>query len=270
MPKDLYLYGGDRSWNGDDWVTSDDRVRGGSSISHLEAIEHGDAARFWGNLDTSTLGGAGFASQHSKGTKHWDLTAYDGLLVTIEGSTDSSETSQNQSRPKRFLVTLKDEIPGKRHDGREKSGLSWEADFSEDGAASSTRTSNDDATTMSAFLPWDAFKPTYRGRDKPDSPPLDKSDIKRIGVMMRSFFDEQSGAFSIVIKDIRATTSHSEQGLDSAHGMQTAKPGHRDWHSDEEEEDLQKQTAESVTATNKRHSTPGGSSWWRGVFCGLL
>jgi hypothetical protein len=82
-------------------------------------------------------------------------------------------------------VTLKDEIPGKRHDGREKSGLSWEADFSEDGAASSTRTSNDDATTMSAFLPWDAFKPTYRGRDKPDSPPLDKSDIKRIGVMMR-------------------------------------------------------------------------------------
>jgi hypothetical protein len=85
-----------------------------------------------------------------------------------------------------------------------------------------------------------------------------------------SFFDEQSGAFSIVIKDIRATTSHSEQGLDSAHGMQTAKPGHRDWHSDEEEEDLQKQTAESVTATNKRHSTPGGSSWWRGVFCGLL
>lgn len=86
-----------------------------------------------------------------------------------------------------------------------------------------------------------------------------------------SFFDEQSGAFSIIIRDIRATSSPgaSSSGLDSVHGKQASKDG--DWHSDEEEEEeLQKHTEESVAATNKRHSAPTGSPWWRGVFCGLL
>ena len=44
----------------------------------------GRTARFHGNLDTSTLGGAGFASQHSKGVQHWDLSMYDGIFVKLE------------------------------------------------------------------------------------------------------------------------------------------------------------------------------------------
>jgi hypothetical protein len=55
-------------WNFDRWRAVDDRVRGGSSISHFDSVEvnvqnedvdvdlstekssHGKAARFWGNL----------------------------------------------------------------------------------------------------------------------------------------------------------------------------------------------------------------------------
>lgn len=136
-------------------------------------------ARFYGHLDTSTLGGAGFASQHSAGTKHWDLSSYDGLELTF-GHDDQDgigHDATTQSSDKRYLVTLKDEIPPRRDDGRAQSGISWEAEF--------TYPETLHAGAPYVALRWDAFKPTYRGRPKPDAPPLDLTDVKRIGLMMR-------------------------------------------------------------------------------------
>lgn len=41
-------------------------------------------ARFYGNLDIKTLGGAGFASQRTVGEdKNWDLSEYAGIQLDI-------------------------------------------------------------------------------------------------------------------------------------------------------------------------------------------
>lgn len=126
-----------------------------------------EKARFYGRLDTETLGGAGFASQHSLGVLDWDLSSYEGIVIAVA-----------QADEKRYALTLKDEIPPRRGDGREEAGISWEAEFtvSEDGS---------DYDLTSVFLPWSAFKPTYRGRPKPDAKPLDLSNVNRVGLMMR-------------------------------------------------------------------------------------
>lgn len=150
-----------RPWDSTLWVTSDDRVRGGSSTSHLTLVNP-ELARFHGHLDTTTLGGAGFASQHSLGALDWDLSAYDGLLVVAPRADRMC-----------YAVTLKDDLPGKRPDGRESSGVSWEAVFEGGGGGEDV------------FLPWAAFRATYRGREKDDADPLDLASVKRVGLMMR-------------------------------------------------------------------------------------
>jgi hypothetical protein len=122
------------------------------------------------------LGGAGFASQHTAGELHLDLSSYDGLVISIaEPGPDAVATANGVS--KRYAVTLKDDLPKKRPDGRESSGVSWEAEFTwgpQDGGAQ-------------IFLLWTHFKATYRGRDKPDAEPLKLTAIKRIGLMMRRY-----------------------------------------------------------------------------------
>lgn len=142
-------------------MTSDDRVRGGSSTSHLTVLSP-ERARFHGNLDTSTLGGAGFASQHTLDGAFtpWDLSDFEGLLV-----------SSTKADGRRYVIALKDENPGKRPDGREKSSLSWEADFV--------------VGKEDVVFKWEDFKPTYRGREQDDADPLDLSKISRVTIMMR-------------------------------------------------------------------------------------
>ena len=233
------------------WSAIDDRIRGGSSQSHLDvlpapyvppAARARARARFHGTLDTSTLGGAGFASQATRtnpqpergpyapggsgdgsesvgaepgqegsgdnGGSEWDLSAYDGLRITI-GHGDG----------KRYTLTLKDALPEtKREDGREKAGVSWEVDFegrgAADAAAEGGRSGNDggagtrgmpqgsDVRTIEAR--WADFRATYRGRDRPDGPPLDTARIKRFSLLMRSFFDEQQGDFDLEVWSISA------------------------------------------------------------------
>lgn len=138
-------------------------MRGGSSTAYLDVGGSG-TARFYGSLDTTTLGGAGFASQHSRGIIDLDLSAYDGIVIAVKGSTDG----------KRYALTLKDCILPTRDDGREQSTISWQAEFVPRSAGP-------------VFLSWQAFKPTYRGRDKPDATPLDLAGIKRVGLMMRRY-----------------------------------------------------------------------------------
>ena len=132
-------------------------------MSHLDVLNP-EKARFYGHLDTKTLGGAGFASQHSRGVLQLDLSAYDmGIVVSVA-----------KADGRRYALTLKDEIPPRRDDGREQSGVSWEAEFMVDGSG-----------PADVKLPWSVFKPTYRGRPKEDTKPLRLSNIKRVGLMMR-------------------------------------------------------------------------------------
>ncbi|KAK5948525.1 hypothetical protein OHC33_010421 [Knufia fluminis] len=165
-----------------------------SSRSHLK-IEH-DHAKFCGNLDIDTLGGAGFASQRTTGgDRHWDLAQYDGIdLVFDPAGTDD----------KTYTFILKDEIllpdPG---NGREQSTVSWEFDFKK----KDSHIYLDDPSLRHVSIPWHAFNATYRGKPKDDAKPLAKDDVKRMSIMMRSsFFGTQKGAFCFKLVEIRCKT----------------------------------------------------------------
>ena len=148
-------------WDLSRWTSSDDRVRGGSSVSNLDPIPEG--VLFRGNLDIETLGGAGFASQRTVGDEQiWDLTGHDGVELHI-GPSDG----------KLYTFSLTDEIPPQRPDGREQSALVWEYDFC----------AND--TGPEVRISWKDLKPTYRGKPVEDARPLDLSCIKRFRIMIR-------------------------------------------------------------------------------------
>ncbi|KAI9151900.1 hypothetical protein HJFPF1_09113 [Paramyrothecium foliicola] len=256
----LDLYGGGRAWDTAQWETSDDRVRGGSSRSHLTVVDH-NRARFHGHLDTKTLGGAGFASQHTAGEIDLDLSAYHGLIISI--AKPASDAKANNGSSKRYAVTIKDDLPKRRPDGRERAGLSWEADF----------TWGPDDDSQDIFLPWDQFKATYRGRDKPDAEPLNLTGIKRIGLMMRSFFGEQDGDFQIDLQAIRATqASHDSLGagnspMPTGAGRGGAPGAETTNHDEQDEDDLDMQKRKAATPPQDNlHSRP----WWKQLFCGLL
>ncbi|KAI1846071.1 hypothetical protein JX265_000994 [Neoarthrinium moseri] len=196
----LDLFGGDAPWSSDAWTASDDRVRGGKSRSYLDCPSTSKAV-FHGDLDITALGGAGFASQRTVNGTPWDLDAYDGLLLKT-GKGDG----------KKYTLTLKDETLPKRPDGREQSTVSWEFDFATHGEE--------------RFIPWDEFKPTYRGKPKPDARPLDLKNVQRVSIMMRSFFGDQQGPFRLEIESIAAAleptkqprASHQTSGTDSTAG----------------------------------------------------
>ncbi|KAF4446421.1 complex i intermediate-associated protein 30 [Fusarium austroafricanum] len=186
----LYIFGGPKAWDSGQWTASDDRVRGGSSISHLTT--HPTQATFYGHLDTKTLGGAGFASQRTKGDLALDLSDTEGLRIDL-GCGSSKQT---------FTLNVKDTIPEKRPDGRDEAGVSWEVDFK--------------APTEGGilFMSWDEFKPTYRGREVKDPKPLKLNDIKRISLMARSFFDKQDGDFKLTVNWIAAVKKDHDDSDD--------------------------------------------------------
>ncbi|PBP16671.1 CIA30 family protein [Diplocarpon rosae] len=180
------VFGGDKPWSPLDWTSSDDRVRGGSSISELTCNPLSPSAIFHGNLDIKTLGGAGFASQRTTGEdRNWDLSKYDGLVLDIAKSDE-----------KQYTLTLKDELLPKSPNGREQSTISWEYDFKVDSDGGKV------------LIHWDDFKATYRGREKKDAKPLDLQHVKRISFMMRSFFGTQEGDFSLSITSVSAFSKH--------------------------------------------------------------
>ncbi|KAF7596662.1 hypothetical protein BBP40_000584 [Aspergillus hancockii] len=177
----LPLFGGPRAWHSSDWTSADDRVRGGSSQSHMSCSPASLIARFYGNLDITTLGGAGFASQQTTGEdRNWDLSGYDGIELHIA-----------RGDRKQYTLTLKDKAVPKRPDGRQESTLSWEYDFQAEGQ-------------QTIFIKWADFRATYRGRDKEDARPLDLTSVKRFSIMMRSFFGTQEGEFSLDVVSIAA------------------------------------------------------------------
>jgi len=180
----LVLFGASKPWLPPPWITTDDRVRGGVSRSYLTALPD-SCARFHGHLDTSTLGGAGFASQFSppdvarsvedEEEGSWDLSEYDGIEVAV-GKGDG----------KVYTLILKDEPPAeKREDGREKAGVNWEVEFEAGRHGGEGKDEGKDDGGVRIWMPWGDFKATYRGKEKDDAGKIMTGEIRRLGLMMR-------------------------------------------------------------------------------------
>ncbi|KAF9761020.1 hypothetical protein IL306_004004 [Fusarium sp. DS 682] len=206
-----YIFGGPKAWDCSLWTASDDRVRGGSSISHLQC--HPGQAKFYGHLDTKTLGGAGFASQRTIGDLALDFSSTEGIRLAL-GCDNSNQT---------FTLNVKDTIPAKREDGRDEAGVSWEVDFKapEKGGE--------------VFFKWDEFKATYRGREVEDPAPLKLNDIKRLSIMARSFFDKQDGDFQLYVDWIAAVKKDNDDSDDDGdlkkHAIEQRSNSRRGWKS---------------------------------------
>ncbi|KAK0708316.1 complex I intermediate-associated protein 30-domain-containing protein [Lasiosphaeris hirsuta] len=187
----LELFGGPETpWNDLRWTDSDDRVRGGKSFSLF--IGEGEPIRFVtfsGYLDTAALAGpdgatAAFASHRTIDSYSApDLSGYDALVLDVP-----------RSDGKKYTLVLKDLVGTKRPDGRETSTLSWEHDFHCPGHRGSGR----------VVLHFSDFQPFYRGKRMPEAGELDRGNIRRITIMMRSFFGEQEGDFALALLSITA------------------------------------------------------------------
>ncbi|CAB16413.1 CIA30 family protein [Schizosaccharomyces pombe] len=182
----LVLFGQPENWHEQDFRAVDDRVRGGSSISHLTEEKDSDGksrAKFWGTLDTKTLGGAGFCSQATNiKDRTWNLKEFKGIELDIAKS-DSYK----------YTFIIKD-CHQDWETSDEKSSLSYEYDFT-------PIYSKEDQVVS---IPFSEFKPTYRGRPVEGAPELDVSKITQFSIMIRSFFNSQSGDYELVLNSIRA------------------------------------------------------------------
>jgi hypothetical protein len=151
-----------RPWDPTQWTAVDDRVRGGASQSHFSVSDNA-TGHFYGNLDITALGGAGFASQKFTFPSPEDLSGWAGMMINIAGGNE-----------KKYTLVLKDgeELP-KREDGRMQSTVSWEFDFVvKDGPVQ--------------YMPFGEFKATYRGRqvEAPERA-FDPAGIRSVSVMLK-------------------------------------------------------------------------------------
>lgn len=203
------------------WRAVDDRIRGGSSVSHLDPLAEpsAGAVRFWGTLDTQTLGGAGFASQCHAFEQGLRLPQdeYAGLAITFSAPSakqpaphhPASTEKPKPVKPYEYTLTLKTSTPSLRPDGRRESTISYEHTF--------PLPTNTTASSR-LVIPWHAFEATYRGRPLPATDPtyipLDPGSTTRDGkarggiaemsIMCRSAFGRQEGEFDLRVIRIEA------------------------------------------------------------------
>ncbi|RCI17164.1 hypothetical protein L249_2814, partial [Ophiocordyceps polyrhachis-furcata BCC 54312] len=204
-----------RPWKATDWRASDDRVRKGKSHSYLTISPDGKTASFNGTLDTQTLGGAGFASQRTADEDLClDLTAYDGIVVSVL----AGDEQEPKPKTKKFALTLSDVKAEKSKAKKAADDDDDREEGSSDLATSRSASVQRDAAVLSweavfcapvdddkvVRLAWADFVPTYRGREVKGAKPLDLSRVRRVALMMRSFFGEQSGEFQLEIRSIAA------------------------------------------------------------------
>lgn len=180
----------------------DDRLRGGSSTSHLEvvALNNELGARFHGTLDITTLGGAGFASQSYRHAVPLSADEYEGMSLVYQPN-----VQPGVNEPTCFTFILKSALAGTRPDGRRESTTSYEYTFD----ARSATTEKDISVNglVSLNIPFREFKATYRGRPQPDAKSLNPAEIKEISIMCRSDFGKQSGHYELIVQSIGAVRS---------------------------------------------------------------
>ncbi|KAH8916186.1 CIA30-domain-containing protein [Atractiella rhizophila] len=170
----------------------DDVVRGGNSVSRLDVVGGGEKgtrrARFWGTVDTSTLGGAGFASQSHTFEKALDLSPYTrGFRLRLKRSARLEALTA-------FTLNLKDTRPAKGPDGRTESSVVHEYAFD---VKKDLKIKPGEERDL--IVPWNSFKETYRGREVPKNGRLGlrRQHIVEISIMCRSNFNKQHGDFEL-------------------------------------------------------------------------
>ncbi|KAL7420168.1 hypothetical protein Q5752_005134 [Cryptotrichosporon argae] len=186
-------------WHIDEWHAVDDRLRGGSSTSHLDAAGP-RAVRFWGHLDIKTLGGAGFASRNTTFGPHplrLSRATHAGLVVCLS---PDARLSVGSSTPATLTIVLKNALSGPPKDkGPRPAQVTFEAHVV---------IPLSPARALTHRVPWTEFNPVYRGRDVDQSDPryrpLDTEAIYEMSLMCRSAFGKQEGDFGVVVEDISA------------------------------------------------------------------
>lgn len=152
-----------------EWYPINDGVMGGVSRSDIRPTDQGTGV-FSGVLSLENNGG--FASVRTK-LGHRDLSEYAGLEIRVRG------------------------------DGRTYQ-LRLRTDDRFDGIAYQVQFETRDGEWITVQIPFDRFRPTFRGRTLTDVEPLDTSSIHQMGFMLA---DKMPGPFSLEIDFVRAWDS---------------------------------------------------------------
>jgi monofunctional biosynthetic peptidoglycan transglycosylase len=159
--KRLVLFDFDEQADQRPWRSIDDVVMGGVSASKFYIAPEGVGV-FEGVLSLER--GGGFASVRSQPAQ-MDLSAYGGLEIRVGGD------------GKRYRLRLR-------------------ADPEFDGVAYQVGFETDAGVWQLKRFSFDRFRPTFRGRDVPDAPPLNIDTIMSFGWMIA---DKQAGPFRLEI-----------------------------------------------------------------------
>jgi hypothetical protein len=143
------------------WPNIDDVVMGGRSASEMR-VEEGRAI-FAGTVSLANNGG--FASVRSRPDDH-DLSGYQGLSIRVRGD-------------------------GKTY------GLRLRTDRRFDGVSYQARLAPVGGEWEVVKIPFEEFRPVFRGRPVPDAPALDPTSIKTFGLIIS---DKQEGPFRLEIQ----------------------------------------------------------------------
>lgn len=163
-------------------------------------------------LDTKTLGGAGFASQKTVDVSlHWDLSDTTGIVLDILKADGTDTIQLHADEGKRYTLTASNEIAEKRPDGRDASTLLYEYSFDTNNGR------------MRKYVEWTEFKPMYRGKPQNDAAPLNAADIRRWSFMIRSFFNQQHGEFSMSIRSVCAYREKETPTIEAEGGVEENK-----------------------------------------------
>jgi len=106
------------------------------------------------------LGGAGFASQAHTFPRPLALPASSHLVLSF-----LVPPSVQPHQPTSFVLSIKNDKPGRRPDGRRESVLSYEYKFDLRSWLKGQKVA-EKARLVELKIEWDEFVPTYRGREQ--------------------------------------------------------------------------------------------------------
>ncbi|KAJ3193823.1 hypothetical protein HK101_004038 [Irineochytrium annulatum] len=182
----LDLFGNTVPWHLDRWETVDDRSQ--SYLSAIDSSSPDSGVLFHGLLDTSTLGGAGFASQSisllpNETALFVSTSTSAGLILDVIASESFT-----------YALNLRTADRKRRPDGRVESTVEYKCLFKVE------RKEGEEVVRCG----WGQFEPYYRGRKVVDgsAPELRLGEVKGISIMAQSLFDKQKGPFKLRIRSI--------------------------------------------------------------------
>lgn len=133
----------------------------------------------------------------------WNLTQYSGLEIHVLQSDAKIYTFILKDGNSLNIPTPRSDgtaTPGKREAGRIPASINWEVDFRVPGCDHSPTQNEaedtvpnenilvlqpEEAGSGKVWIPWSAFRATYRGRVRRDVEPLDRAGVRGFGIMCR-------------------------------------------------------------------------------------